>query len=285
MCFFVNVIVTPESRLHYKPNLIKNMENHNHFRVALVGDFNPEVIAHQAIPRALEIAASELSVVVEGVWTATESCENDPDKRLSEFDGVWCVPASPYRSMAGALSAIRFARENLVPFLGTCGGYQHALLEYAQNVLGYRQAGHTEVDAEAEMPLIAPLQCALVEKSSSINFLPDSRIAQIYGGTNAAEMYHCSYGLNAKYLPVFAKSDLQITGFDAAGEAKVVELRQHPFFVGTAFQPERSALRNECHPLISASVQAMMRRHLEKPPDSVPGQSQRGTARAITKRN
>src|SRR5580704_10926309 len=97
------------------------------FRVALVGDYNPSVIAHQAIPEALRLS-STTAHAVEGVWVPTESIRN-PELDLAAYDGFWCVPASPYASMEGALKAIRYARESGRPFLGTCGGFQHAVIE------------------------------------------------------------------------------------------------------------------------------------------------------------
>ncbi len=99
-------------------------------RIALVGDFNPDVVAHQAIPKALALAADGMEVQPE--WLDTESALHAD---LGGYAGFWCVPASPYRSMEGALRVIRFARENDRPFLGTCGGCQHAVLEFARNVL------------------------------------------------------------------------------------------------------------------------------------------------------
>src|SRR5262245_39920952 len=115
-------------------------------RIGLIGDHDPAVTAHRAIPRALELAAERLGVTVETEWIPTEEIENE--ERVSAFDGLWCVPASPYRSTEGALRAIRFAREQGRPFLGTCGGFQHALLEYARDVLGWSDAEHGELSPE-----------------------------------------------------------------------------------------------------------------------------------------
>lgn len=109
-------------------------------RIALIGDYDPQVTAHQAIPVALEMAAEHSGLNVQWQWLATDDIHAETP--LHRFDGVWCVPASPYRSMDGALLAIRFAREQRRPFLGTCGGFQHAVLEYARNVLGWSDAEH-----------------------------------------------------------------------------------------------------------------------------------------------
>ncbi len=114
-------------------------------RVALVGDFNPSVVAHQAIPKALELAGAQHGVEVEPVWVHTSSISG-AEARLAGFDGFWRVPASPYAHTMGALAAIRYARERGRPFLGTCGGFQHALIEYARNVCCMPEAEHAETD-------------------------------------------------------------------------------------------------------------------------------------------
>ena len=158
--------------------------------------------------------------------------------------------------MGGALAAIRFAREARKPFLGTCGGYQHAVLEYARTVLGYTEADNSEVNPDAEMPLIAPLICALVEQSGKIEFVGGSHIAKIHNALRVVEKYRCSYGISPRYVSLFDESGLDISGFDAAGEPRVIEIKSHPFFIGTAYQPERSALSGDTHPLIEAFVAA-----------------------------
>jgi CTP synthase (UTP-ammonia lyase) len=221
-----------------------------------VGDHNPSVTAHAAIPKALDINGRACGCDVATTWLPTESLEGGPEPRLRGFDGLWCVPASPYNSMQGALWAIQFARESKLPFLGTCGGFQHAVLEFARNVLGHAEAAHAEVDPGAAMPLIAPLSCALVETEGEIHFAQQTRIAAIYGAEPATETYHCSFGLDFRFASLFGGSAMVISAVDAAGEPRAVELNGHPFFVGTAFQPERSALRGLAHPLISAFVAA-----------------------------
>jgi CTP synthase (UTP-ammonia lyase) len=168
------------------------------------------------------------------------------------------VPASPYESMEGALLAIRFARERGVPFLGTCGGFQHALIEYARNVLKLAGADSSESNPQATLPLIAPLSCSLVEATDTIVLQPGSRVATIYGKSEISEKYHCSYGLNPRYLTLFEASGLRITGFDKSGEARVFDLDGHPFYMGTLFQPERSAFNHVAHPLIVTYMQAVL---------------------------
>jgi CTP synthase (UTP-ammonia lyase) len=228
-------------------------------RIGLIGDYNVEVPAHRAIPRALALAAASLSVCpAETEWLPTPSLNHEPREKLSTFDGLWCVPASPYASIAGALAGIRFARENRVPFLGTCGGFQHALLEFARNVLGLTTAEHAESSPATSFPLLARLKCTLDETKDPIFLEEGSRARQIYGRPGIIEAYRCSYGLNPDYEAKFSWHPLRFSGRDQAGEVRVFELNEHPFFVGTLFQPERSALRDELHPLICAYLHAVL---------------------------
>lgn len=224
--------------------------------IALIGDYDEAVTAHAAIPKALDLASGRTGCPVSWNWVETTELADNPDAVLDGFGAVWCVPASPYANMNGALAAIRHARKRLKPFLGTCGGYQHAVLEFARNVLGYEQAENAEVNPDAAMPLVAPLSCALVEADGEIEFVAGSRMAQIYGQTGVAETYHCRYGIAPRYLNIFAKSPLKFSGFDTLGEPQAFELSGHPFFLGCAFQPERAALAGQSHPLIEAFATA-----------------------------
>jgi CTP synthase len=113
--------------------------------IALVGDYSPAVTAHCAIPRALELACGAISAEVRWQWIATRDLRDAP-RDLVGFTAVWVVPGSPYDHTAGALAAIRFARETRRPFLGTCGGFQHALIEFARNVAGLTTADHAETN-------------------------------------------------------------------------------------------------------------------------------------------
>jgi CTP synthase (UTP-ammonia lyase) len=159
--------------------------------------------------------------------------------------------------MDGALAAIRYARQKRVPFLGTCGGFQHALLEYARNVQGMAESDHTESNPSSSLPLIARLACSLVEKEDRILLQAGSRIHQIYGRAEITEPYRCNFGLNREYEARLDDGALKFTGRDAGGEVRVFELAQHPFFIGTLFQPERSALRGQPHPLICAYLNSL----------------------------
>ena len=223
-----------------------------HFRVALVGDYDKSVIAHQAIPEALRVSASK-EQSIECVWIHTASIR-DAAADLAGFSGIWCVPASPYSSMEGALDAIRYARESRRPFLGTCGGFQHAVIEYARNVCGLRDASHAETHPGAPILVISSLACRLVEQSEEIVLQDGGKLKSAYGVDRITEEYRCSYGLNRDYETLLFRNGLRPTAHSLSGEVRAVELSSHPFFVATLFQPERRALRGEIPPLVSAFV-------------------------------
>ncbi len=115
--------------------------------IALVGEQDPGKPAHRAIPHALRLAGDAYEDTVVWRWVETGMIKN-PRRDLSVYDGVWVVPGSPYRDMDGALGAIRFARETMCPFLGTCGGFQHAVLEFARDVASLTTAEHMETAPE-----------------------------------------------------------------------------------------------------------------------------------------
>ena len=228
--------------------------NASTLHLALIGDYNPDVIAHQAIPVALQQAADALGLTVRTQWLETDTLNTT--SALQGFDGFWCVPASPYRDIDGALRAIRFAREQRRPFLGTCAGFQHALLEYARNVLGWADAEHGELAPDAKRAVIAPLSCALVEATDSVRLVPYTRIAEAYGSLDLHEGYRCRYGANPEFLQALLDADLIPSGHDATGDLRAVELLDHPFFVATLFQPERAALKGITPPLAVALLKA-----------------------------
>jgi CTP synthase (UTP-ammonia lyase) len=224
------------------------------FLVGLIGDFDPAVPAHQAIPLALKRAALEVDVDVGVEWVPTNEIENS--SRISRYRGLWCVPASPYRSMEGALLSIRHARERQTPFLGTCGGFQHAVVEYARNVLGWPDADHAETARGASRAVISPLECALVEAKESVRLLAGTRIAAAYGTDVIAAEYRCRYGLNQEFRAALTSGPLRATAEDQTDNVRAIELDGHPFFVATLFQPERDALRGERVPLAVEFIKA-----------------------------
>jgi CTP synthase (UTP-ammonia lyase) len=223
-------------------------------RVALVGDRSPHVRAHGRIPALLDGLRDRDGLDLDVYWIATGDAEGA--RALEGFDGVWLVPGSPYRSEAGALAAVRAAREGGIPFLGTCGGFQHALLEYARDVCGLAGVSHAENTPGAEDLLITPLACSLVGHEMAVRVTAGSLAESVLGKDRTVERYHCSYGLNRSYLDTLREHGVLFTGFDDDGEARVAELAGHPFFLCTLFQPELGGDESHPHPIVRAFAAA-----------------------------
>jgi CTP synthase (UTP-ammonia lyase) len=164
--------------------------------------------------------------------------------------------------MSGALSAIRMARERRIPLLGTCGGFQHILLEYARHVLGFPDAEHEESDPQASRLFISRLTSSLFGRTMSITLQPDSLVARSYGRTKTQEQYRCNFGVNPEYDDLLRSSALRVVGSDDEGVVRIVELADHPFFVGTLFIPQLTSSSSAPHPLVSGFLKACCYEHV-----------------------
>jgi CTP synthase (UTP-ammonia lyase) len=224
-------------------------------RIALIGDRRETVRAHVMIPVALEHAGRALSVPVSSEWIATRALGSDTAAHLlSPFDAIWCVPASPYENADGALAAIGFAREQRVPVLGTCGGFQHTVLEFARNVLGMRDAEHEESCADGKVLAIAALACALRGTSDTVHLVRGSRLATMYGRDTVEERFNCGFGVAPSLVSRLAERGFRVAATSGEGEVYALELYGHPFYLGTLFQPELSTSADRPSPPVQELV-------------------------------
>ena len=214
-------------------------------RIGIIGDFNPKNLTHLATNDGIQHAADVLGKPFDAVWLPTDQTHD-----FGEFQALFCSPGSPYRSLEGALVGIRYARENGVPFMGTCGGFQHLVIEYARNVMGFVDADHAESSPEASCLFITPLSCSLVGKTMAVALKPGSKAAEAYQAACVMEQYYCNFGLNADYQKQLEESGLRITGTDENGEVRVAELPSLPFFLGTLFVPQARSVPGKPHPLV-----------------------------------
>ena len=222
-------------------------------RIALVGDRSANVRAHARIPALIDALLQRDGIALDPYWIATPDAETAD---LGRFDAIWVAPGSPYESADGAIAAVRTARERGLPFLGTCGGFQHALLEFARNVCGLPGVENAEVTPEAAEHLIVPLECSLKGHEEAVMIAPGTLAAKISGAGRRTERYHCDYGLNPDYLERLSQGGLAFSGFDDSGQVRIAELPGHPFFIGTLFQPELHGDGTQPHPVIVALAAA-----------------------------
>lgn len=142
-------------------------------------------------------------------WISTADLTVD---RLRDFSALWIAPGSPYRSLSNTLAAIRDARERGIPCLGTCGGFQHMILEYARNALGFVDAQHAEYDPYASELFVTELECSLAGRELIVALQPESRVAGIYGALEAREQYYCNFGVNPEKVAELQCGELRVTG-------------------------------------------------------------------------
>jgi CTP synthase (UTP-ammonia lyase) len=226
--------------------------------LGIVGDRNPGNPTHLATERALGHVPEPMGFE----WVPTEQIPGGPQARLSRYAGLLIAPGSPYRSMEGALAAIRYAREQGVPLLGTCGGFQHLVVEFVRNVLGIAEADHAETNPSAPRLAITPLACSLAGQHHPVKFIAGSLAAGLYGAEAAVEPFFCTFGLNPDYRPMLEARGLVVSGLGDDGLVRVLELSGHPFFIGTLYVPQVRSQPGEPHPLLAAFVAAAARRAL-----------------------
>ncbi|MFE0701354.1 hypothetical protein [Streptomyces sp. NPDC058872] len=228
-------------------------------RIALIGDRSPHVRSHVRVPVVLDSLAERDGLVLDAYWVPTPDAE--APGAVEGFDAVWVLPGSPYASETGALAAIRTAREGGIPLLGSCGGFQHVLIEYARNVCGLERAAHAEADPAADPAdlLIAPLACSLVGHEGVVRVDADSLAGAALGAERTTERYHCAYGPDGRHLDTLRSHGLRFTGTDEEGGVRIAELPSHPFFLATLFQPELSGDGTRPHPLVRALATAATR--------------------------
>jgi CTP synthase (UTP-ammonia lyase) len=225
-------------------------------RIGVVGEFDPDRPTQVATGAALEHAARSLDLDVSTTWIDTARIGSSRAPVLDSFDGLLIAPGSPYRSLEGALEAIRFARTEDRPLLGTCGGFQHLVLEYGRNVIGLSDAHHAEYDPDASVLFITPLSCSLAGKEMDVVLSPDTKAASAYGCLHTKERYYCSFGLNPAYEAPLADAGLEVSGRDGDGEPRIVEVPGLRFYVGTLFVPQTASAPELPHPLVRAFVRA-----------------------------
>lgn len=230
-------------------------------RIALLGEYTPTFEPHVLTGEAIEHSCVELSASVLAEWVSTEAIT---DSLFKHYDGIWVAPGSPYKSMHKTLWAIRHAREHAVPYFGTCGGFQHMVIEYARNALGLVDAQHAEYDPYASELFISELTCSLAGREMTLALVPGSRTAAIYGSLAAKEAYYCNFGVNPERVGAIQAGALKVVGSDEEGEVRVVGLPDHPFFIGTLFVPQARSRPKQPHPLVTAFIQSVVAKESNK---------------------
>jgi len=217
--------------------------------IALIGEYVESFPPHAATAAAIRHSAAQLDRRVQPDWVSTAAIDTTLFER---YQGLWILPGSPYKDMERTLWAIKYAREHDIPCFGTCGGFQHMVIEYARHVLGFEDAQHAEYDPYASRLFISALECSLAGREMRLKFVPGSRVAGIYGAVSATEQYYCNFGVNPDCVGQLGRGPLLVSGADEEGEVRVIEHPHHRFFVGTLYVPQARSTETSPHPLVSA---------------------------------
>lgn len=222
--------------------------------IVALGDRDPGYLTHREIDAALELFPAEAGAH----WVATDA----PEARdLRRATGVWLLPGTPYRDAEAAFGAIRHCLETGVPFLGTCGGFQHAVVELARSRAGIADAAHEESDPDAIDPVISRLACSLYGEKRTVTLRPGTRLATIYGNDPFDGFHYCGYGVTPGTVAPLERVGVVISATAPDAGTEAIELPEHPFFLATAFQPQVGASAAErLDPLIAAFVAATLER-------------------------
>lgn len=264
----------------WKKFLSKLKKPKHELRIGLVGKYNELQDAYKSIYESFVHAGAEneCKVYVEPIHSDTLGADYEKVAlRLQGLDGILVAPGFGERGIAGKIQAIRYVREQQVPFFGICLGMQCAVVEYAQNVLKLKGAASTEVNPKASNPVIdmMPEQKQITKKGGTMRLgayacelRKDSKAYEAYHTTKISERHRHRYEFNNDYKEQFEAAGLRSVGINPdTNLVEIVELPSHPWFVGVQFHPELKSTVENPHPLFVAFVKACLRQKQEKKTD------------------
>jgi CTP synthase (UTP-ammonia lyase) len=224
-------------------------------RLLLIGDRDLAKPAHVGLEASVSRFNDTAAAKVDLRWIGTDELTPDTVERC--FNGasaVWCSAGSPYASFEGALLGIQYARQASLPFLGTCGGFQHALIEFARNVAG-QPTTHAELEPNSPDALIVKLSCSLAGGAKGKVISADGWFSSVMGAATSLEEFNCNYGAASGRCAALERDGLRFVAHDELGDVRAFRLTTHRFYVGTLFQPERRVLSSDIHPLVGALLE------------------------------
>jgi CTP synthase len=252
--------------------LLHRVKNPTHeVTIAVVGKYIKHNDAYKSIYEALDHAGigSSSRILVRKI-EAEEIEREGAEKVLSGMDGILVPGGFDYRGSSGKIDAIRYARERQIPFFGICLGLQCAVIEFARNVVGLKDANSTEFESNCPHPVVCMLdeQYAIVEKGGTMRLgsypcvlVEGSRAHKAYGSLIVHERHRHRYEFNNQYRHQFAANGLLVTGASPNGQlVEVIELRDHPWFVAVQCHPEFRSKPTKPHPLFAGFIQASLAR-------------------------
>ncbi|WP_455021157.1 CTP synthase [Neisseria elongata] len=260
--------------------IVHAIKNPKHtVKIAMVGKYVDLTESYKSLIEALRHAGIHTQTDVKIDYIDSESIEKDGIGRLKEFDAILVPGGFGVRGVEGKIASARYARENNIPYLGICLGMQIALIEYARDVAGMKNANSTEFDIKTESPVVAlidewqtadgsvetrdesaDLGGTMRLGAQEVELKAGSLAAKIYGSEQIRERHRHRYEVNNNYVPALEKAGLVIGGVSAGRERLVetIELSNHPWFFACQFHPEFTSNPRKGHPLFTAFIKAAL---------------------------
>lgn len=237
--------------------------------IGLIGKYVELKDAYKSINEAFIHAGVKNNTKVNLKWIHSEKINRDNvEEQLNGLDGIVVAPGFGSRGISGKIETIRYARENKLPFFGICLGMQCAVIEYARNVIGWSEAHTTEIVEDCKVPVINLMaeQKEINEMGGTMrlgaykcHLTPGSKVAEAYTTEKISERHRHRYEFNNEYLEAFEEHGMKATGKNPeTGLVEVIEIPDHPWFVGAQFHPEYKSTVANPHPLFVAFVKAVL---------------------------
>ncbi len=234
--------------------------------IALVGKYNELPDAYKSIYESFIHAGAVNECKVKIVPIHSEKLEASDVQKLAKYDGVLVAPGFGERGIAGKIAAVKLVRENKIPFFGICLGMQCAAVEFAVNVLKLKDAASTEVNPKTTNPIIhlMPDQIAIINKGGTMRLgayrckiNKGTLASKIYGKNLIEERHRHRYEFNSDYIEKFEQHGFKASGFNPdTNLVEILELENHPFFIGVQYHPELKSTVENPHPIFVAFVKA-----------------------------
>lgn len=255
--------------VNWKDFLYKIRYPKHEVEIGLIGKYVELHDSYKSITEAFIHAGAANECKVKIRWLHAENINSESaHKYMEELDGILVAPGFGERGFAGKLEAIRHARVNKVPFLGICLGMQVAVIEYARNVLELTDANSTEMDADTPHPVIDLMeeQKKISQKGGTMRLgacdcelKPDSMAHKVYRRPLISERHRHRLEFNNTYLEQFEKAGMKASGVNPeTGLVEIIELPDHPWFMGTQFHPEYKSTVANPHPLFVRFIKAVV---------------------------
>ena len=269
----LNMPTEGETSLESWTRFLQRLENYEtEINIALIGKYVELKDAYISIVEAFIHAGAEHECKVNLKWIHSDKInDKNIEKKLKGLDGILVAPGFGKRGVEGKISAIKYARENKLPFFGICLGMQCAVVEFARNVMGLKEAHTVEIDENTKHPVISLMeeQKNIINMGGSMRLgafdcklKDDSIIKKAYKKDLISERHRHRYEFNGAYLKDFEKHGMIATGINPKTKlVEVVEIPSHPWFLGVQFHPEYKSTVENPHPLFSAFVKAVKERN------------------------